>query len=91
VVVEPVVDSPVTMAATPIVGSLMVEIDEEEKPVFQEPIANHEEEQQRPPIQNVPHDELARRSQRTRMSAISDDYEVYVSEEIQIEGDPTSF
>jgi hypothetical protein len=25
------------------------------------------------------------------MSAISDDYEVYVSEEIQIEGDPTSF
>jgi hypothetical protein len=34
VVVEPVVDSPVTMAATPIVDSLMVEIDEEEKPVF---------------------------------------------------------
>jgi hypothetical protein len=41
-VAEPVVDSPVTMGATSIVGSSMIEIDEEE-PVFQEPIANHEE------------------------------------------------
>jgi len=32
-----------------------------------------------------------RRSQRVRKPAISKDYEVYVSEEIQIEGDPTSF
>jgi hypothetical protein len=40
VVVEHVVDSLVTMGATPIVGSSMTEIDEEE-----EPIANHEEEQ----------------------------------------------
>jgi hypothetical protein len=39
----------------------------------------------------VPHNEPPRRSQRARRSAISDDYEVYVSEEIQIEGDPTSF
>jgi hypothetical protein len=39
----------------------------------------------------VPHNELLRRSQRTRRSAISDDYEVYVSEEIQMEGDPSSF
>jgi hypothetical protein len=31
VVVEPVVDSPVTIAATSIVGSLMAEIDEEEQ------------------------------------------------------------
>ena len=31
------------------------------------------------------------RPQRTRRSAISDDYEVYNSKEIQIEGDPTSF
>jgi NADH:ubiquinone oxidoreductase subunit H len=45
VVVEHVVDSLVTMSATPIVGSLMTEIDKEE-----EPIANHEEEQQQPPI-----------------------------------------
>jgi hypothetical protein len=86
VVVEPVVDSPVTMAAMSIIGSPMAEIDEEE-----EPSANHEEEQQQHPIHDVPHDEPPRRSQRARRSAISDDYEVYVSEEIQIEGDPTSF
>jgi hypothetical protein len=40
---------------------------------------------------DVPHNEPPRRSQRARRSAISDDYEVYVSEEIQMEGDPTSF
>jgi hypothetical protein len=45
VVAEPVADSPVPMAAMPIVGSLMTEVDEELEPVFQEPITNHEEEQ----------------------------------------------
>jgi hypothetical protein len=39
----------------------------------------------------VPHNEPPRRSQSARRSAISNDYEVYVSEEIQMEGDPTSF
>jgi hypothetical protein len=39
----------------------------------------------------VPHNEPPRRSQRTRRSAISNDDEVYASEEIQMEGDPTSF
>jgi hypothetical protein len=39
----------------------------------------------------VPHNEPPRRSQRTRRSAIYNEYEIYVSEEIQIEGDPTSF
>jgi hypothetical protein len=39
----------------------------------------------------VPHNEPPRKSQRTRRSAISEDYEIYVSEEIQMEGDPTSF
>jgi hypothetical protein len=39
----------------------------------------------------VPHNEPPRISQRARRSAISDDYEVYASEEIQMEGDPTSF
>jgi hypothetical protein len=34
VVVEHVVDSPVTMSATPIIDSPMAEIDEEEEPVF---------------------------------------------------------
>jgi hypothetical protein len=91
VVAEPVVDSPVPVAATPIVGSPMTEVDEDLKPIFQEPITNHEEEQQEPPVQDVPHNEPPRRSQRARRSAISDDYEVYVSEEIQMEGDPTSF
>jgi hypothetical protein len=38
----------------------------------------------------VPHNEPLRRSQRARRSAISDYYEVYVSEEIQMEGDLTS-
>jgi hypothetical protein len=90
VVVEPIVDSPVPMAATLIVGSPMAEVDEEEEPVFQELIANHEE-QQEPPIQDVTQNEPPRRSQRARRSAISDDYKVYVNEEIQMDGDPTSF
>jgi hypothetical protein len=91
VVAEPVVDSPIPMAATPIVGSPMIEVDEDLELVFQEPIINYEEEQQEPPVQDVPHNEPPRRSQRARRSAIPDDYKVYVSEEIQMEGDPTSF
>jgi hypothetical protein len=91
VVPEPVADSPVPIAATPIVGSPMAEVDEELEAVFQESITNHEEEQQEPPIQDVPHNEPPKRSQMARRSAISDDYEVYISEEIQMEGDPTSF
>jgi hypothetical protein len=39
----------------------------------------------------VAHNEPSRRSQRAIRSAISEDYEVYVSKEIQMEGDPTSF
>jgi hypothetical protein len=50
VVIKPIVESPISMAATSIVGSPMTEINEEEEPVFQEPIANHDEEQQQPPI-----------------------------------------
>jgi hypothetical protein len=91
VVVEHVVGSPVLMPATPIVDSPMAEVDEELEPILQEPIANHEEGLQEPPIQDVPHNEPTRRSRRARRLAISDDYEVYVSEEIQVEGDPTSF
>jgi hypothetical protein len=82
VVAEPVADSPVPMAATPIVGSPMT---------VQEPITNHEEEQQEPLVQDVPHNEPPRRSQRARRLVISNDYEVYVSEKIQMEGDLTSF
>jgi hypothetical protein len=79
VVAELVVDSPVLVAAMSIVGSPMAKVDEEVETVFQEPIINHEE-QQEPPIQDVPHNEPPRRSQRVRRSAISDDYEVYVNE-----------
>jgi hypothetical protein len=79
VVAELVVDSPVLVAAMSIVGSPMAKVDEEVETIFQEPIINHEE-QQEPPIQDVPHNEPPRRSQRVRRSAISDDYEVYVSE-----------
>jgi hypothetical protein len=39
----------------------------------------------------VSYNEPPRRSQRVRRSAISNDYDVYVSEEIQMEDDPTSF
>jgi hypothetical protein len=43
VVAEPVVDSPVHVVAMAIVGSLKAEVDEKVEPIFQEPIANHEE------------------------------------------------
>jgi hypothetical protein len=39
----------------------------------------------------VPHNELSIRSQRAKRLAISDDYEIYVSKEIQMEDDSTSF
>jgi hypothetical protein len=91
VVAEPVADSPIPMATTPIVGSPVTEVGEDLEPIFQEPIINHEEEQQEPPVQDVPHNKPPRRSQRARRSAIPNDYEVYVSEEIQMEVDPTYF
>jgi hypothetical protein len=34
VIAELIVDSPVPMAAMPIIGSLMAEVDEEEEPIF---------------------------------------------------------
>jgi hypothetical protein len=49
-VAKPVADSPVPMTATPIVGSRMTEVDEDLEPVFEEPITNHEEEKQEPPV-----------------------------------------
>jgi hypothetical protein len=39
----------------------------------------------------VSNQENIRRSQRVRKSAIPDDYEIYTSEEIHMEGDPTSY
>jgi hypothetical protein len=34
VVAKPIVDSPVPVAVTPVVGSPMAEVDEEEEPIF---------------------------------------------------------
>jgi hypothetical protein len=39
----------------------------------------------------MPNQENIRRSQRVRKSGIPDDYEIYMSEEIHMEGDPTSY
>jgi hypothetical protein len=78
VVVELVVDSPVPTTVTHIVGSSMTETNEED-----EPIANHENEQQQPPIQDVPHNEPPRKSRRDGRSAISEDYDVYFSKKIK--------
>ena len=49
----------------------------------------HEGEQQQLNIEQASSNEAPRRSQRVRRSTIPDDYEVYESEEFQIEGDPT--
>jgi hypothetical protein len=72
----------------------MVTVNNDKEPVLQEPIqidATDEGEQQQPQTEDVPSVEAPRRSQRVRRSAIPDDYEVYNTEEFQIEGDPTSF
>ena len=42
-------------------------------------------------VQNVPKAEAPRRSQRVRRSAISSDCKVYNTEEVHMEGDPTSY
>jgi hypothetical protein len=39
----------------------------------------------------VTNQENIRRSQRVRKSVIPDDYEIYTSEKIHMEGDPTSY
>jgi hypothetical protein len=92
---------PGTVVTTPVVNSPVATINEHEEPVLQdpiEPVIAHEEEQQQPYMEQVPTNEAPRRSQIVRKSAISDDYEVYASEEFQMEGeefqmegDPTSF
>ena len=91
-VVAPTVEE--TVVATPVVSSPVTSTQENEDPVFQEPIepvVTNEEEQQQPHIENMQINEPSRRSQRVRRSAIPDDYEVYVSEDIQLDGDPTTF
>jgi hypothetical protein len=69
-------------------------MNENVEPVHQvpeEPVATHEGEQQQPQIDEAPQAQAYGRPQRTRKSTIRDDYEVYNSEEVQMEDDPTSF
>jgi hypothetical protein len=69
-------------------------MNENVEPVHQvpeEPVATHEGEQQQPQIDEAPQAQAYGRPQRTRKSAIPNDYEVYNSEEVQMEDDPTSF
>jgi hypothetical protein len=69
-------------------------MNEDEEPVLQdpiEPVVTHEGEQQQPHAEDMPNEVAPRRSQRTRRSAIPDDYEVYNTEEFHMEGDPTSY
>jgi hypothetical protein len=83
-----------TVVPTPVVSSPVVTINNDEKPVLQEPIqidVTDEGEQQQPQTEDVPNVKAPRRSQKVRRSAIPDDYEVYNTEEFQMEGDPTSF
>ncbi|XP_066358011.1 uncharacterized protein [Miscanthus floridulus] len=78
----------------PVVIPPMATTNEDEEPMVQnptDPIATHEGEQQQPQTVNVPNVEALRRSQRVRRSAISNDYEIYNTEEFQMEDDPTSF
>ncbi|WVZ54454.1 hypothetical protein U9M48_005242 [Paspalum notatum var. saurae] len=92
-----------TVVAAPVVaapagGSSSAAVSESEAPVVTEApqvptVANEESEQ--PPAgessASEPAQEPLRRSQRNRRPAISADYEVYVSEDADTEGDPTSF
>ena len=92
VVVAPIVQE--TAVPTPIVSSLDVAANGNEEPVPPdpiEPIATDEGVQQQPPIQEMPIAVDLSRPQRIRRPAISDNYEIYNSKEIQMEDDPTSF
>jgi hypothetical protein len=71
--------------SAPIVSSSAAATSQNQEPVLQdptEPIAAHEGEQQQPQVEEVPIAEPPRRSQRIRKPAISNDYEIYNSEEI---------
>ena len=78
----------------PVISSPDVARNANEGPIPQNPIepaATNEGEQQQPPEEEVPIEVAQSRPQRIRKPAISNDYIVYNSEEIQIEDDSTSF
>jgi hypothetical protein len=92
VLVAPIVRD--TIVPTPVVSSPMVTVNDDEEPVPQDPIetdATDEGKQQHPQTEDVPNVEAPRRSQRIRTSTIPNDYEMYNTEEFQMEGDPTLF
>ena len=83
-----------TVVPAPVIVPPVATMNDNEEPVLQdpiEPIATDEGEQQQPQTEDVPNEEAPRRSQRVRRSAISDDYQIYNTEEFQMEDDPTSF
>jgi hypothetical protein len=78
------------------VGSSSATPNVNEAPIIQEHevpnvVIDEEEDQPQNLENNVPNQEIVRRSQRVRKSAIPDDYEIYTSEEIHMEDDPTSY
>ena len=83
-----------TVVLAPVVIPSVATMNDDEKPVLQdpvEPIATNEGEQQQPQTEDVTNVEALRRSQRVRKSAIPADYEIYNTEDFQIEDDPTPF
>jgi hypothetical protein len=93
----PAVNAPpvqVTAMPTPAVAPPVVTMNEDVEPIHQdpeEPVATQGGEQQQLQTNEAPQDQAYGRPQRTRKSAIPDNYEVYNSEEVQMEDDPTSF
>jgi hypothetical protein len=84
----------VTAMPTPAVAPPVVTMNEDVEPVNQtpeEPVATQGGEQQQPQTDEAPQAQDYGRPQRIRKSTIPDDYEVYNSEEVQMEDDPTSF
>jgi hypothetical protein len=82
-----------TVVPAPVVSSPLPTSNENLEPVLQDPLEPHiehqEEQQQQPQI--APNNQNLRRSEIVRRSAISDDYEVYETEEFHMEDDPTTY
>jgi hypothetical protein len=84
----------VTAIPTTAVAPHVITVNEDVEPVHQapdKPSATQGGEQQQPQTDEGPEAQAHGRPQRTRKSAIPDDYEVYNSEEVQMEDDPTLF
>jgi hypothetical protein len=93
----PAVNAPpvqVTAMPTPAMAPPAVTMNKDVEPIHQapeEPVATQGGEQQQPQTDEASQAQAYGRPQRTRKSAIPDNYEVYNSKEVQMENDPTSF